>query len=394
MADGDLLTPADFANKVRAKYPAYKDITDDKLVSAIIQKHPEYRDRIAGQQTAPMPQVDMKTSSLPGVVRGAAGALPVAGGMAGAITGAPAFGGGAVVGGALGAAAGESAREGVLSSIFGKDETSPVSKQGLKQTATAGLIGGASELPGALLQGYGKAVLQQLARAKSPTEVGDAIAALQKVAPFRISGKGMVEALDQAKGQLSGQFGKIVKSAQGTADVDQALQNVYQEARLNDMQFGTQTSGGTIVKGGGRVTRPLKEAITAARIQAKITGQHATVQQLADFRSALQQQAYNAQKTGASKIVQMRLQDAYRAATGELDKLAPEARPVLDQMTDIHAAKSAVRNYHMNPVRAAGVAAATNPRATTALSPLAIPAATEAAGPVKRAGRLAFEAIP
>src|SRR4051812_37453861 len=82
----------------------------------------------------------MKTSMAPGLVRGAASALPVAGGAVGAIAGAPADiagGAGSVVGGGLGAAGGESLKQAILSRAFGEGPA-PTSKQGLTDAGTSG----------------------------------------------------------------------------------------------------------------------------------------------------------------------------------------------------------------------------------------------------------------
>jgi hypothetical protein len=41
-------TPAEFAAKIKAKYPAYKSIPDDQLVSKITAKYPQYKSQIKG----------------------------------------------------------------------------------------------------------------------------------------------------------------------------------------------------------------------------------------------------------------------------------------------------------------------------------------------------------
>jgi hypothetical protein len=50
MADDPLLTPAQFAATIKAKYPDYQAVPDDELVSRVLVKYPEYRDRV---QVAP-----------------------------------------------------------------------------------------------------------------------------------------------------------------------------------------------------------------------------------------------------------------------------------------------------------------------------------------------------
>lgn len=42
----DKISPSNFAAKIKSKYPVYKDVEDNILVSKIIQKYPEYKDSI------------------------------------------------------------------------------------------------------------------------------------------------------------------------------------------------------------------------------------------------------------------------------------------------------------------------------------------------------------
>lgn len=46
MADEPKLTSAEFAAKIKAKYPQYADVPDDELTQKVIAKHPEYGDRV------------------------------------------------------------------------------------------------------------------------------------------------------------------------------------------------------------------------------------------------------------------------------------------------------------------------------------------------------------
>lgn len=47
MAEDTKLTSAEFAAKIKAKYPQYVTIPDDELTEKIISKHPEYADKVA-----------------------------------------------------------------------------------------------------------------------------------------------------------------------------------------------------------------------------------------------------------------------------------------------------------------------------------------------------------
>jgi len=87
----------------------------------------------------------VQPSPVPEAVRASTGALPALGAMGGGVLAAP----GVVstpAGAALGGAAGEQARLLANRALFGPEETSPISKVGLKSTGEQGLIAGGTEL--------------------------------------------------------------------------------------------------------------------------------------------------------------------------------------------------------------------------------------------------------
>src|SRR6266487_3293671 len=45
MAD-PLLTPTEFAQQIKAKYPDYASVPDAELAAKMLEKYPEYRDRV------------------------------------------------------------------------------------------------------------------------------------------------------------------------------------------------------------------------------------------------------------------------------------------------------------------------------------------------------------
>src|SRR5690242_5429992 len=83
----------------------FPDSMSDDQVSAAIQAHLNAPPPIA------QPHVNMQESPLPGITKFGIDMLPVAGGTAGAVLGAPAAGYGGLVGAGLGAAGGESLRQ-------------------------------------------------------------------------------------------------------------------------------------------------------------------------------------------------------------------------------------------------------------------------------------------
>src|ERR1700743_239051 len=52
----DKLSIQDFAARIKAKYPDYKDINDTLLTQRIIEKYPEYKDMVNYQVNQPQEQ--------------------------------------------------------------------------------------------------------------------------------------------------------------------------------------------------------------------------------------------------------------------------------------------------------------------------------------------------
>ena len=85
---------------------------------------------------------------------------------------------------------------------------------------------------------------------------------------------------------------------------------------------------------------------------------------------------------------------ADQAIRGNIRQMSPQAADIYDQMTDVHAALSAVKNFKPGLIKSAGITAATHPMTTAALSPLAVPAAVAASEVVKPAAQKIKGMIP
>ena len=217
---------------------------------------------------------EMKESAAPGLVKAATGTLPLVGGLGGAIAGAPAFGGGALVGGGLGAAGGEAARQGINKAIFqyGDEKEGPQSaKESAKQVGAAGLVGAASEVPAAVAISMGNRVLSRLVQFKSPREAGDAMKALMDASPAGFTLKGFTRDLGEAYQKLSQQVGQALKGSTQQLPVDLAIKNATQEAKAANAALP------------GIATR-FNRIIEAAKLNAGIKGPTATPQQLFNFQ--------------------------------------------------------------------------------------------------------------
>ena len=339
-----------------------------------------------------------KAATAKGVVKDISYALPVAGGIAGAATGSavPVFG--TVAGGGLGTAAGESARQAFMHGLF-PEEPSAVSKEGLEQDALWGTLGAVSELPGAIARGYGRSIISKIAEAKSPKEVGDAIQAFNDAHPFGVTQRGLREGLEGAKQKLSQRLGPIYRMSTGTSDIDTVLQPVYHQASVEDVAFArsrTTASGKILNTSTSRVTNAVSDIIEAAKSRAGIKGTTATPQQLANFQQEIAKMAYESARANPTigGVAQKLMRDAYTAVGGEVDRLAPPARPILDRMTDIHAALSGLKHYQPGAVKSMAVTAATHPTTARVLSPVAVPAGVAGGREVYKGARALGEMIP
>lgn len=328
----------------------------------------------------------MQGSSAPNYVRGATASLPVAGGLAGGVLGAPTVGG-AVIGAGLGAAGGEQAKMLINRKVFGPDETNPLSKEGLTNTGVAGTIGAASEVPGAVMQGYGSVLLKRLAASQTAKQTGDAIEAFKSVAPKGLSAEGLAKGLTQAKSALSDQLTNVFsKATAGSTSpyvaVDQLLSPVQHQAAVADQAF----AAGRNVTQSKRVFNAVNDAITSAKLEVGIKNNSATLQQLSDMQHVLQRKAFATGQLGpgAPATAKNILQDAYRTIGSEIDRQAPEARQLLDKQKDIYAALDALHEYKPGTIKSLALSSATNLRATALISPVATPAMIAAGAKAKQ----------
>ena len=52
------LTPQEFAQKIKAKHPQYKDVDDLELTKKMIEKYPQYKDKV--NLSTPTPPTEKK----------------------------------------------------------------------------------------------------------------------------------------------------------------------------------------------------------------------------------------------------------------------------------------------------------------------------------------------
>jgi len=126
-----ILSKKDFASKLRAELPDLKQFSDDEIVHQVLQLRPDLLDKVEH----PYIKQGVKTGldTLPGL-----------GAIGGGLLATPeTFGGGTVIGGALGAGAGRGLRD-ISTQLLGLEDTTPMQKAANigVDTAIAGLTPG------------------------------------------------------------------------------------------------------------------------------------------------------------------------------------------------------------------------------------------------------------
>jgi hypothetical protein len=321
------------------------------------------------------------------MVRGSLGTLPVAGGFGGAALGAPAFGGGAVVGGALGAAAGNTAKQALEQTIFATEKEpgiSPLSQEGLLETGLVGAMGGALEVPGAIATSMGRSLMGRMARtAKAAGETGDVKRGLELASPRNLSSKGIKDSILKAQEKAGNEFGAVLKTNRGrTVDFDSFLESPLLEAELVVVKEPSLKSVLPIVR----------RAIASAKLKSGIeVGTPATPEQVWAFQKELQA-VFSKEPTAATAAIASQVNDILRTTykqAGEVlrTQIPKEAGRLLQNLSDLHAAGAGLR-YGLRRIGSAAVSAAASPRTTALLSPIptsALAADVAIEGPATRA---------
>jgi len=162
----DKLTRAQFAAKLKNKYPQYAQVPDDHLVDVVLAKYPTYKDQIMDVATLPPGTISGPPKGIAAVKAGGYGAVAKAadwiknnfdliGGTLGGAAGLPGGPPGAVGGAALGGAAGRAVRQ---LAGFAEGKPKRTNAEAIKDIALGGLEQGAYELGGWGISKLGKAI--------------------------------------------------------------------------------------------------------------------------------------------------------------------------------------------------------------------------------------------
>lgn len=352
------LTPAEFAQKIKGKYPGYAGIPDDELVKKILAKYPEYEKEIdrSPPKTAAPPEpswydAEIPLSPIPGVgpqasitARGATEAIPGAlatglGVVGGLMGGPPGAGLGAMFGGFTGEQGKRAiqARTGMpmeskmpVEQLFQSDTLGsvPTPPEKILGNVEAGLLQGGTQ---ALMEG--PAALGRLAKAAKPL-VTSKIAKLAEALGLPPSVSGVEEFL--AKNTM---LGKAAGEKGGRKGVEKALGAVEGEASALNLAKPPEVPGL-----GGQST-----ADAAADVRDYISGV---------------KKAKTAEDTAAESALKetQKAAEAARTARIKADKLSADSQRTRDlrQTTDAFAAEKAA----VAAEKAAALAAAKAQKAT------------------------------
>jgi hypothetical protein len=321
------------------------------------------------------PAIDMSQSWAPKIVRGVATALPAVGGTAGGILGAGAGGVGAIGGAGVGSVLGEEGRQAINQGLavnlparqaivqgktvnlpanqYGEQPLSP--EQSARNIFTAGALGAGGQALGGAAIGLGSNVLEGIAARQAVKESGDAAQALLSSAPVGFSRQGLQSSLAKAFNSISGKLTDVLSGSTQTAPLDA----VVQPSRVIASQSALPG-----------VANKIDKIITAAKEVAGIQGNDASPSQLLSFAQQIAKPNLYSGNPGPLKAVTDNiLKTMYGHVSQAVKVLEPDSAPLLDQLTNLHAATSAIKNYAPGPVKSALVTAATHPMTTAAVSP-------------------------
>lgn len=289
--------------------------------------------------------------------------LPILGAVGGGVAGAPAFGAGALVGAGLGGAAGESARLAVNRMLLGESEPSPISKQGLKDTAIAGATSAAFELPGAVMSTAGRALVTRIAAAKEAKQVGDAVEGIMQSTPGGFTRQMLTRDVQAAAKQDAIALRDELSRSTSMVNVDTtAVKNARAEAMFNDTRLP-----GTLKR--------FDRMVEAAKINSGIKGNTATPQQLYDFMRQFQKPGFTGTPGPVSEVLKNLSKTVYRDSGQTIRMLSPNTDQIFSRLSNFYAAENALKNYKPGLATSLAVSAAANPKATALISPVAAGAA-------------------
>ena len=313
---------------------------------------------------APIPQPDMKTSMVPQLVRGTTALLPAAGATAGGALASPGVVT-AAAGTGLGAMAGKQSELLINRALFGKDEPSTISKQGLEQTGVAGAEGAVTG--GAAAYGAANAASGPVASGAATldradpaewTKANQVLGATPKAVRF---GPGIQSLEDVttnpgrtlvAKGLDSDALSKMTPferlqsinslKVDATGAVNDAAAAATKAGKTLDLEKTAFKTLGNIADDSiqTKAVDTLHKLVQQVGIDDV---REATPQQALELRRLLSSSARFGPNGDLSSLATVRAQ-LYRAVTGDLHTAIPEMVPVDREATDLIGATDLAKN--------------------------------------------------
>jgi len=291
--------------------------------------------------------------------------LPEVGSTLGSVAGLPGM--------ALGAAAGKAMQpvlEGGKPDIVGGVEAGAVTYAGGKVLETA-----LGAIP------LGKYILNKVVGAKDAAQVGNAMEAFMDAKPAGMTRQMLMRDLEASHKLASKAYSEALRAVPNPVNVDTLMSPVKAEALARDLK----------VPG---VNARVDKLIEAAKMKAGIQGPTATVEELAQLKNVLRKVAYRGTDDPIALATNDVIKMADHAAGAHIRAMSPEAAEALDGMSNIHAAKSALKNYKPGKAASIAISAHLHPAAARIIAPVAAAAAPYVSGKVKQYGEQAIAALP
>ena len=263
----------------------------------------------------------------------------------------------------------------------------PVMEGGKPDITGAAITGGATYVGGKALETAlgaiptGKFILNKIVNAKDARQVGDAMEAFMEAKPAGITSKMLMRDLDEAHTAASKLYGQALRNITQPVNVDALMNPINAEAAVRDAK----------VPG---VEARVEKLIEAAKMKAGITGPTATAEELANFKNVVRKVAYRKTDDPIALATNDVMKMADHAAGAHIRAMSPEAAEALDSMSNMHAARSALKNYKPGKAASIAVSAALHPNAARIIAPPAAAAAAIGGRELMRKGEQVVSALP
>jgi hypothetical protein len=227
----------------------------------------------------------------------------------------------------------------------------------------------------------GKYILNKVVAAKDAKQIGDAMETFMEAKPAGMTRQMLMRDLNAAHKAASEAYGDALRSVQVPVNIDNLMSPIRAEALAREAK----------VPG---VASRVEKLLEAAKMKAGITGPTASVGELAQLKNVLRKVAYRATDDPIALATNDVIKMADHTAGAHIRGLSPEAGEALDAMTNIHAARSGLKNYKPGKVASIAISAALHPTAARIIAPAAATALGVGGEKLLRRGSQAVSMLP